>query len=244
MRLIHTKKYLFTYMVQVMVLQEVDRFAYGFVIPCKDSLATVTRVWSCPNNASELRKAAERKRCHDIKHTCKSFEYHCVINDWMNETIEVCAPSLLIIGGRCAEFNTDKTSIRGNYLTDCKSSTPPCPQSYNSTTSYKYFGCFSNIIKERVTTLRAVISSKNMQETSTTNTIDRIHKPSNDRSTIIISVIVPTLGLLVSGIICTLYCVRKQKCRCSLCARKGSNRRQDMDQDMEIGQEMGLHIGD
>ncbi|XP_062591102.1 uncharacterized protein LOC134252632 [Saccostrea cucullata] len=173
MRLIDIKSNLVTSVVQVLVLHDVDRFAFGFGIPCKDSLTTVTRVWSCPKNTSELRKAVERKRCHDIKHSCKSFEYHCVINDWMNETIEACAPSLLIIGGRCAEFNTDKTSIRGNFLTDCKSSSPPCPSSYNSTTSYQYFGCFSNITNGRVTTLRTFISSQNLQETSKLKTANK-----------------------------------------------------------------------
>ncbi|XP_062591103.1 uncharacterized protein LOC134252633 [Saccostrea cucullata] len=228
-----------TYMVQVMVLHDVNRFAYGFVIPCKDSLATVTRVWSCPKNTSELRKAVERKRCNDMKHSCKSFEYHCVINNWMNETIEVCAPSLLIIGGRCAEFNTDKASIRGNFLTDCKLSSPPCPISYNSTTSYKYFGCFSNIMNGRVTTLRTVISSQDLQEASTSNTVYKIRKTSNNINTITVFVIVVTLiAVLVSGM--TLYCVRKQKCIFPACAIKGPNRRHDRNQDIKNDNELGL----
>uniref|UniRef100_K1PB63 Uncharacterized protein n=1 Tax=Magallana gigas TaxID=29159 RepID=K1PB63_MAGGI len=43
----------------------------------------------------EWKEAAARKGCE--KMTCSSFEYHCVINAWGNETIEVCAPRLLII---------------------------------------------------------------------------------------------------------------------------------------------------
>ncbi|XP_062570545.1 uncharacterized protein LOC134232574 [Saccostrea cucullata] len=127
---------------------------FGYVIPCNDSLKTVSRVLTCPKNLSELEKAIERKSCYKWKHSCKSFEYHCVSNDWTNETIEVCAPSLLIIGGICAEFNTDRRSVRANYFTDCKKSFPACPDSYNSTTSYKYFGCFSNVTERRVTTLQ------------------------------------------------------------------------------------------
>lgn len=63
---------------------------------CKDSATTARKVESCPHNVKEWKEAAARKGCE--KMTCSSFEYHCVINAWGNETIEVCAPRLLIIG--------------------------------------------------------------------------------------------------------------------------------------------------
>lgn len=55
---------------------------------------------SCPQNVDEWNEAASRKGCENISHSCNSssFEYHCVINPWGNETIEVCAPSLTIVG--------------------------------------------------------------------------------------------------------------------------------------------------
>lgn len=35
-----------------------------------------------------------------MSHSCNSssFDYHCVINAWGNETIEVCAPRSVIVG--------------------------------------------------------------------------------------------------------------------------------------------------
>lgn len=67
---------------------------------CIDSAtaATIRIVKSCPQNIKKWNEAAVRKGCEKIKHTCSSFEYHCVINAWGNETIEICAPSLMIIG--------------------------------------------------------------------------------------------------------------------------------------------------
>lgn len=53
---------------------------------------------SCPQNVNEWNEAAARKGCEKISHSCSSFVYHCVINAWGNETIEVCAPRLLIVG--------------------------------------------------------------------------------------------------------------------------------------------------
>lgn len=65
---------------------------------CKESLSTAEKVTSCPKTAKEWNKAAERKGCKHITNACSSFEYHCVINVWRNETFEVCAPQWNIVG--------------------------------------------------------------------------------------------------------------------------------------------------
>lgn len=66
---------------------------------CNDnSAATAQIVKSCPQNHKEWIKAAARKGCEQMARFCSSFEYHCVINAWGNETIEVCAPKLQIVG--------------------------------------------------------------------------------------------------------------------------------------------------
>lgn len=70
---------------------------------CKDSATTARKVESCPQNIDEWNEAAARKGCE--KMTCSSFEYHCVINAWGNETIEVCAPRLLIVGKNASIYN-------------------------------------------------------------------------------------------------------------------------------------------
>lgn len=60
---------------------------------------------SCPQNVKEWNEAAAKKGCKKLSHSCPSFEYHCVINAWGNETIEVCAPSLMIIGKHVGIYN-------------------------------------------------------------------------------------------------------------------------------------------
>lgn len=54
-------------------------------------------VTSCPSTNAELSIAKERKQCKRLAYiqTCskpEKFKYHCVLNTWENETIEVCAP--------------------------------------------------------------------------------------------------------------------------------------------------------
>lgn len=57
----------------------------------------------CPTSTQEWDKAASEKNCSKkaAQQTCtdpKKFLYHCVINGYQNETLEVCAPQKLIIG--------------------------------------------------------------------------------------------------------------------------------------------------
>lgn len=63
--------------------------------PLSDQIETVN---SCPQTAAEWKEAATRKNCKTTSHNCYSLDYHCVINAWMNETIEVCAPNVVIVG--------------------------------------------------------------------------------------------------------------------------------------------------
>ena len=56
---------------------------------CNDSTATVEVVSHCPKTLEEQVKAANRKSCSKFSHKCSSFVYHCVMNVWENETLEV-----------------------------------------------------------------------------------------------------------------------------------------------------------
>lgn len=72
---------------------------------CKESVAaTATTVLSCPSNAKKWDERSLKKGCSQIKHTCSSFEYHCVVNSWLNETIEVCASKRIIVGKKQSYF--------------------------------------------------------------------------------------------------------------------------------------------
>lgn len=78
------------------------------MIKASDCASSVARVESCPRTKEEWKAASERKKCYINKyakpcysHNCK-YEYHCVLNEWINETVEVCAIKKLII---CKNFN-------------------------------------------------------------------------------------------------------------------------------------------
>lgn len=70
---------------------------------CKEAVASVALVTSCPTSKSEWDIAAHKKNCSEIasQQNCAPvdmFSYHCVINGYRNETLEVCAPSRIIFG--------------------------------------------------------------------------------------------------------------------------------------------------
>ncbi|XP_062608268.1 uncharacterized protein LOC134270109 [Saccostrea cucullata] len=115
---------------------------------CPESLSTVVRVARCPRNKAEWENQAKKKDCSKVSQSCvkpAEFLYHCLINEYMNMTIEVCAPSVPILGQKCAEFNTVGAIIQDNVHTKCDDSDPPCPFRYNSTDVYKYQRCYSYI---------------------------------------------------------------------------------------------------
>lgn len=64
---------------------------------CLASLPTVRVVQTCPQNEAELSRAQQQKKCELLAkyQRCTKpdqFKYHCVLNVFLNETIEVCAP--------------------------------------------------------------------------------------------------------------------------------------------------------
>ena len=65
---------------------------------CIDSVTTVKLVKRCPETHLEWTKAAAKKNCGGIPQSCPSFVYHCLMNTWQNETVEVCAQQRVIVG--------------------------------------------------------------------------------------------------------------------------------------------------
>lgn len=66
-------------------------------------------VRDCPTDAVSWNKAAERMDCQSIKQNCSGlnpqqhvFQYHCVVNGWMNATLEVYY--LIVLSWVCAIF--------------------------------------------------------------------------------------------------------------------------------------------
>nr|XP_022287359.1 uncharacterized protein LOC111100059 [Crassostrea virginica] len=108
---------------------------------CFESAVTVTPVASCPRNSEEFLDRVSKKGCYDIKHNCGSFVYHCVINEWMTELIEVCAPPKIIVGMVCAEYNSAGMIIQRNPNAACTQ----CPPVYSSPNCFLYPECYTYV---------------------------------------------------------------------------------------------------
>lgn len=70
---------------------------------CKWSKVTVGRVSSCPATTAEFEKRKRNKDCETLSfyQNCTAptnFKYHCVKNEFGNETVEVCGPNFIIHG--------------------------------------------------------------------------------------------------------------------------------------------------
>ncbi|XP_078333757.1 uncharacterized protein LOC111101739 isoform X2 [Crassostrea virginica] len=101
---------------------------------CIVSKSTVKKVKSCPQTAEEWGNAADKKGCEKVNN---SFIYHCVMNTWRNETVEVCALAIRIVGKVCPEYN-----VGGCRIQRSKENCSECPVSYNSSESYLYQECY------------------------------------------------------------------------------------------------------
>ncbi|XP_078319125.1 uncharacterized protein LOC144620902 [Crassostrea virginica] len=108
---------------------------------CIESARTVTVVDSCPRTPKEFVNRISEKGCFNLEHNCGSFEYHCVINEWKTEIIEVCAPSTIIVGNVCAEYNSGGRIIQRKSDAKCKE----CPPVYSSAISYMYPECYTYV---------------------------------------------------------------------------------------------------
>lgn len=70
---------------------------------CPISRKTVQVVDTCPDSLEKWNRAAERKNCAALATHCgkpKELQYHCAINPFVNETIEVCAYAQNIVLGK------------------------------------------------------------------------------------------------------------------------------------------------
>lgn len=129
------------------ICTEVSSFTF-----CEKSAATTRYVNQCPTDKESWKIATKDMNCESINQNCSSgrhhFQYHCVINAWMNATLEVCAPNRTIFG-YCTEFNIMGNVIQENYAAECTRYDPPCPQVYNSAEAYKYQSCYERVRRKK-----------------------------------------------------------------------------------------------
>lgn len=112
---------------------------------CSISGSTVKVVENCPDSEEKWMEASARKNCLAYASQCDEpvkLVYHCVINTYVNQTVEVCAYAQNIALGQCAEYNLGGNLIQPNFRTNCTNFPVACPKSYPSTNAFKYPGCY------------------------------------------------------------------------------------------------------
>lgn len=125
----------------IFAIERVSSFTF-----CKESATKIRYVSKCPSDAQSWEIAAKDLNCETIKQNCSSakqhqFQYHCVINEFKNALLEVCALNRTIFG-YCTEYNTMGQVIQEHYNAECTKHGVPCPELYNSAEAYKYQECF------------------------------------------------------------------------------------------------------
>lgn len=69
---------------------------------CQEAIDNINIVLSCPTSKEDRDIAARRMKCNEFAKlkNCSNeqLKYHCVMNAFMNETLEVCAPVRFIFG--------------------------------------------------------------------------------------------------------------------------------------------------
>ncbi|XP_048768352.2 uncharacterized protein LOC125674972 [Ostrea edulis] len=112
---------------------------------CGISKKTRSTVKTCPVDEASWLKAANQMDCSKYDGKCSgNLKYHCLINPWQNETVQVCAPPTRIRSGYCAEYNTRGGKVQEFYINNCKA----CSRDYQSTEAYKYQECYSQVYKQ------------------------------------------------------------------------------------------------
>lgn len=172
---------------------------------CPQAIGSIKYVVSCPTSKKEWDTAATKKNCSRLAshQTCSSveqFKYHCVINGFRNETLEVCAPSRIIFG-HCVEFNLHGGVIQDQMSTPCNNIFPKCDAIFGSTDAYKYPDCFDLVEKYSTT----VYTTERKVLTTT---------PTTDKSRALIAVIASTgimTILFISFFIAVVLCKRKRQ---------------------------------
>lgn len=178
---------------------------------CDVTTYTVQVVNGCPDSEEKWNKAAERKNCSAYASQCgepNKLMYHCVINEYVNQTLEVCAYVQNIVLGKCTSYSISGNLIQQNSRTNCADFTNPCPVLYRSDQAYKYPGCYQLVLK--LTTDNP--SSTNNQDdinvstsstpTASSNATLNTHGQEGMATVIIIALVSVLILTLLSGIWC------------------------------------------
>nr|XP_022294135.1 uncharacterized protein LOC111104457 isoform X2 [Crassostrea virginica] len=184
---------------------------------CREAVMSVKAVDVCPMSEKEWQQASMRMKCGELasKQTCspvEKFKYHCVINPFRNQTLEVCAPEILI-SGFCTEFNIFGGIIQLHKDAPCfENAFPKCAPHYYSSQAYKYQDCYAVVNKTQGT-----LSPPTTTETFTTEIFSITTKPEQDSrvsaSIIAAAISVPVVIIVFVGIVIAILYRQKKICR-------------------------------
>lgn len=167
----------------------------AFIVSCNASLQTVTRVTMCPSDLSAYEEAVRKKNCSSLApdiQTCQSFQYHCVLSDDLKYAIEVCAPSMIIIGHVCTKFSTRYGSIMRIAGFACNDSVITCPYGYNSTQAFLHTLCYAKISGQFTTDIP--LSKEGVTKR---DTIEKDKEKINNNNMWWILLVLPIMGFVI-----------------------------------------------
>lgn len=178
---------------------------------CPISRKTVQTVNDCPDSLEKWKKAAERKNCAALATKCsepEKLQYHCVINPFVNETLEICAYAKNIVLGYCTEYSISGNTIQQNIRTECKMfKNNPCPEYYRSIEAYKYPGCYA------LTKRSAYVSEDRMSATVPSNF--KITEMEQKRGDHVVYIVIVTLLFVINALnmlaLIGWYCHKKRR---------------------------------
>lgn len=181
---------------------------------CQVSPSTVQVVDDCPDSEEKWREAAARKNCAAHASNCSEperLEYHCVINTFVNVTLEVCAYGKTIHLGYCTEYSLSGNIIQQSFRANCSQFTDnPCLNGYQSTDAYKYPECYG--LTKKTTAQPAVTSTL-----STTN-VTHVNKEKQADGRTSKDLLLPVILVVVIGFIFAVigmylrFMRRRKKC--------------------------------
>ncbi|XP_078329317.1 uncharacterized protein LOC144624037 isoform X2 [Crassostrea virginica] len=171
--------------------------------------STAKIVKQCPSGKAEWNRASNVKNCKESQRSLNAnvtLVYHCLINEWANATVEVCARRVHVLFGKCAEYNFGAQRIQSSERRVCNKTEPPCPNVYNSTDAYKYQNCYD------FSTLDIPLGNL---KNATNGTNSSFEVPSPQRNTngmerTEIIVLIVTLSLVLTVTCISIFIVRRR----------------------------------
>lgn len=177
---------------------------------CNASRSTIQIVKNCPESEEKWREAAARKNCAAYSNQCsgpKRLVYHCLLNEYINQTLEVCAYAQNIVLGYCTYYSGNR--ILPNFRTSCKNFVKnPCPDFYRSTEAFKYQGCYELTKTPGIFFGIEVVGFDKTFPVITVSTVSTVNGNGKEETNPVTYTVVGVLAISVC--ICILFFIRRK----------------------------------